>query len=350
LGKELIAIGIKALGDSPIGWRFMSTVFGALTVTGTYIAALALFRTQLSAMTVALLTGTNHLVYVQSRIAMLDTFLAGFLVWSIALGLIAFFPLFSLCKSKWALYGSGVLLGLALSCKWIAIIPWGMLIILGALPNSRAEFGGITIFLAWILTPLLTYYLSFLPFLWIPKTDGSMFSVYDILIQMQYKMWDGQLRVGTSHPYSSHWYQWPLMNRPIWYSFEPSDDKRWVRGVLLIGNPVVLWGGLAALGWTLRDAFRCRSFSALWIIGAYLALTLCWVLIPRKIAFFYYYYPSAIMLSFAWAYFLKERSLSIHAFIVATSVAFFIYFFPILAGLKIPFNDYLRWMWFQSWI
>ena len=29
LGKELIAIGMAIFGDQPLGWRFMSTIFGA---------------------------------------------------------------------------------------------------------------------------------------------------------------------------------------------------------------------------------------------------------------------------------------------------------------------------------
>jgi dolichyl-phosphate-mannose-protein mannosyltransferase len=36
LGKIFMAIGIAAFGDRPIGWRVMSTVFGALSFVGRY--------------------------------------------------------------------------------------------------------------------------------------------------------------------------------------------------------------------------------------------------------------------------------------------------------------------------
>src|SRR5262245_53901289 len=36
LGKMIMAVGIAVFGDRQLGWRFMSTVFGALTLVGMY--------------------------------------------------------------------------------------------------------------------------------------------------------------------------------------------------------------------------------------------------------------------------------------------------------------------------
>ncbi len=393
LGKELIALGMALFGDRPIGWRFMSTVFGALTVAGTYVAGLALFRTQLSAVFVALITGFNNLVYVQARIAMLDTFMAGFLVWSFAFGLRALFPLDSAVPDGTAPEGrrrdlafSGVALGLACACKWFALVPWAALLALMAAyrllhfwkvrfdsparTHSTSTFfplpeSGLSVwdFLkAWVLLPVAAYYATFLPFLWTHKANGNAHSLSEILFTMQKRMWNGQLRVISPHPYSSTWLQWPLMSRPIWYAFVPFEEKRWVRGVVLIGNPLVLWGGLAALLFTTWDWIRTRSFAAFWILTTYCALTLSWAVIPRKIAFFYYYYPSALILGFAWTYALQRITnesaephqrrvgLVLHLLILAGTVALFAYFLPVLAAWKIPFTEYRNWMWFRRWI
>ncbi len=393
LGKELIALGMGIFGDRPIGWRFMSTIFGAFTVVGTYAAGAALFRTQLSALFVALMTGFNNLVYVQARIAMLDTFMMAFLVWAFALGLCAFFPLHAPASLEAGrarrlrnLNRSGIAIGLACACKWFAIIPWITLIGVGALyrlmkawsvrfdsPTPRTslpaffplevqDFTFRELLGAWLLIPLAAYYATFLPFLWIIKNDGNAFTVRDILVRMQWRMWDGQLRVVSPHPYSSTWAQWPLMTRPIWYAFDASGDKQFVRGVALIGNPLVLWGGLAALAWTFWDWIRTRTFAAFWIVATYGTMTFSWALIPRKIAFFYYYYPSAILLGFAWAYVLQRNSedlgpedspqlpLVLHLIVLAGTLALFVYFLPILSAWKIPFSEYRSWMWFRSWI
>jgi len=393
LGKELIALGMGIFGDRPIGWRFMSTLFGALTVVGTYVAGAALFRTQLSALFIALMTGFNNLVYVQARIAMLDTFMMAFLIWAFALGLCAFFPLHASPTTEQGrsqrlknLDRSGIALGLACACKWFAIIPWATLIGVGALyrlmrawsvrfdsprsktalpaffPLEQEPFSLRELLRAWFFIPIAAYYATFIPFLWIIKNDGNAFTVRDILVRMQWRMWDGQLRVVSPHPYSSSWLQWPLMTRPIWYAFDASPDKQSVRGVALIGNPLVLWGGLVAMAWTLWDWLRARTFAGFWILATYASMTFSWALIPRKIAFFYYYYPSAILLSFAWAYVLQRNSedlepedspqlpLVLHLIVLAGTLALFVYFLPILSAWKIPFSEYRSWMWFRSWI
>ncbi|MBU6376248.1 MAG: phospholipid carrier-dependent glycosyltransferase [Bdellovibrionales bacterium] len=395
LAKQLIALSMAIFGDQPLGWRFMSTVFGALTITGTYVAALALFRTQLAALFTALITGFNCMVYVQSRIAMLDTFMMGFLIWAMALGLCAFFPLFPDLSPESEhrrrlknLNLSGVALGLACACKWFSVIPWlslgaiagiyqlfrswGITFGRSTVKSELAEFyplppTGIPLsrfIRAWISIPVLVYFSTFIPFLWITtNATGHTYSIKDILFSNQLRMWTGQLNVVSPHPYSSTWTQWPLMSRPIWYAFEPSPDKQWVRGVLFICNPVVIWAGLLAMLWTFFDWLWSRTFAALWISATYATLTFSWMLIPRKLAFFYYYYPAGILLSFAWTYMLhclfrnssrpsrsSRASLIAHLVVLALTLGFFIYFFPILSAWKIPNNSYDRWMWFRSWI
>jgi dolichyl-phosphate-mannose-protein mannosyltransferase len=44
LAKIIMAAGIKAFGDNPLGWRIMSTLFGSLTLVGMYFLALAIFN------------------------------------------------------------------------------------------------------------------------------------------------------------------------------------------------------------------------------------------------------------------------------------------------------------------
>jgi dolichyl-phosphate-mannose--protein O-mannosyl transferase len=80
LGKQLIALGIDAFGFDPFGWRVAAAVAGTLTVGMIGLLAFFLFRSDLWAAVAALLLATEHLHFVQSRIAMLDVFLTMFVV------------------------------------------------------------------------------------------------------------------------------------------------------------------------------------------------------------------------------------------------------------------------------
>ena len=176
---------------------------------------------------------------------------------------------------------------------------------------------------------------------------------------MQKKMWEGQLRVVTAHPYMSTWTDWPLLKRPIWYAFDKEGEKdAFVRGVILLGNPLIMWTGVLAVLVCLHDWISERRREAFLIATFYAALYLCWIIIPRKVSFYYYYYPAGMVLSFALAY-VFERAERIGPIkqvraagliFLGASLAVFIYFFPILSALKIEAANFQRWMWFRTWI
>src|SRR5690606_7740323 len=89
-----------------------------------YAWGLAVFRLRNVALFVAAITLFNQLLYVQARIAMLDTFMFGFLVWAMA----AFCAGWSTQQKPGTLLKlhafSGVFFGLAIACKWSAMVPW----------------------------------------------------------------------------------------------------------------------------------------------------------------------------------------------------------------------------------
>ena len=284
LGKFFMAIGIGLFGDRPIGWRVMSTLFGALTLVGMYFWGHALFKKEKYARYVAAITFVNQLLYVQSRIGMLDTFMCAFLVWALAIFTEAWDVKVPerLVRRKFLI--AGVLFGLAMACKWFAVIPlftclglcmgvyvfkyWGVTLgqpqttvqTAGKKKEPEAEkiekaededfyspelWKGVKVWEPWLyfgIVPLIPYFLSFFPYFFF---DQNALSFTD-LISLQFRMWADQLRVVNSHPYMSQWKDWPLMTRPIWYAFDSEPDNM-VRGVLLLGNPAIMWGGLVAL-------------------------------------------------------------------------------------------------------
>jgi len=113
LAKEFMAPSIRTFGDAPLGWRYPSVVFGSLAIVAMYLCGLALFAAQGPALATALLTLLNQMVFVQSRIAMLDVYALAFGL----LGIAAFIHGFGKQKPEIAFALAGLAFGLARACK-----------------------------------------------------------------------------------------------------------------------------------------------------------------------------------------------------------------------------------------
>jgi dolichyl-phosphate-mannose--protein O-mannosyl transferase len=150
----------------------------------------------------------------------------------------------------------------------------------------------------------------------------------------------------------SAWPSWPLLVRPVWFLFEKVGDDRF-QAVILLGNPLVLWPALPALAVCLRDWVVSRRADALLILAFYLGPWLAWAMLSRKIAFLYYYLPSATVASLALVYVLTRGRTPrwlLWAF-VALAAAGFAVMVPIsVAPFETSMAFYRRLMLFQSWI
>ncbi len=80
LGKWMIALGIKLFGYNAIGYRFSSALFGTASVVITAAIALLLFGSVGWTYVAGLLLATESLNFVQSRVALLDIFVAFWVV------------------------------------------------------------------------------------------------------------------------------------------------------------------------------------------------------------------------------------------------------------------------------
>lgn len=360
LGKLIIAAGVHIFGDQPVGWRAMSAIFGVMTLLGIFLLGHLVFQSRLSAIFVTLISLFNNFIFVQSRIAMLDIFMVAFMVWAVY-----FFTLSIKQKNcKWSqlfLYLAGICLGLANSCKWFVLVFWASLWIF-ILLNWKRNFGWskTNLILALGVTPVVAYMVTFLPYLLISRASGLPFTLVDLFSHFQWEIWSGQRRVTQSHPYQSPWYHWPLMIRPIWYFYEEIPGGT-IKGIALIGNPVVVWGGLVSLFWLIKDSFRKSFNTAKVIVGLYLISLFSWWLIPRKITFFYYYFPSLIILGFALTYIFREGpnrffsnksglSFLLQMVFLVFTIIMFIYFYPILSASSISRPQLEHRFWFQTWI
>jgi dolichyl-phosphate-mannose-protein mannosyltransferase len=354
LGKELIGVGISAFGDNPFGWRIVSTVFGSLTVLAMYLFALLLFRSQKTALWVAVLTCVNNLLFVQSRIAMLDGFMVAFLFW----GMIAYWTALEVLRSqlpgfKWTarqlLIFTGVMMGLATACKWFAAFPLAaqiaLLLYLKFQYSEQCKSISLTQISGYLIAlPITCYFLTYTPMLSHYKPN-LLIGVYET-----HSAVFGFYKTALNHPYTSSWWSWPLLLRPISYAFDKADEG-FVNEIFLVGNPLIMWAGLLAIMYCLWRTLKKNHWEAGIIFASFAFLYFPWAFTTRSLGFFYYYFPPSMILSLALAYAfqygLKQRG---RWLFLTASILIFAYFYPVLSGVKIPMKDFSHWAWFRSWI
>jgi dolichyl-phosphate-mannose-protein mannosyltransferase len=361
LAKQLIALSIRGFGDDPLGWRYPAVLFGSLAIVAMYFCGLALFAAQGPAIAAALIAFFNQMLFVQSRIAMLDIFALTFGLFGVA----AFMHGFRQSRPHRWFAGAGLAFGLAAACKWSGLFGMATCIVIVAAirlmqgwrtqfadgnaddwyrPNMWLDLRWTHLAACFVLIPAVVYLATFVPiFGW---------SIPDILEAQRRIFNDNTTSAIAGHTYMSSWPSWPLLIRPVWYLFDRISDDR-IAAVVFLGNPLVLWPALPALAVTLRDWIVARRADAFLILSFYAGPYLAWALLPRALSFLYYYLPSATLASLALVYVLRRGNASrwlLWAF-VALAFAGFVVMLPITAAfVGTSMQTFNRLMIFQSWI
>jgi dolichyl-phosphate-mannose-protein mannosyltransferase len=161
----------------------------------------------------------------------------------------------------------------------------------------------------------------------------------------------GDLPPPLARRYQSKWWTWPLMLRPMCYSFVSvqAGDSKTVRDIIFLGNPLIMWGGLAACLWCLLRFLRHRRRADFLVLFFYAMFSACWAAVPPRTMFYYYYYPAALALSLVWVVAL-DRSPALRCAVLALAGGLFLYFLPVISMASIPYDAWMSRMWFRSWI
>ena len=246
----------------------------------------------------------------------------------------------------------------------------------------------------------ITYLAVFFPHYWFGWWGGieDLFKYYSDIV------WYEKSVSSATHPYSSPWWSWPLMLRPIayWQNFPKTGDVQTVWGG---GNPLLWWGALTAITITAVQALERPSLTRWFLVIGYLSFLLIWAWIGRTLFLYHYmasvyfgYLALAILLGecfkeraepwehfallltmtpvfflgmplkWAWltfplvvvAYFvflLRTRYAGryVASVFVAVALILFVYYFPIWVGMPISREGYYARMWLsaaglRSWI
>lgn len=360
LGKELIAAGMALFGDRPFGWRIFPAIFGALGLfafmRGMWFASQSRFATVAG----GILLATAIPLFIQSRIAMLDVFMASFTL--VALWLCAA-AVREPERARWRLAGAGIALGLAMGAKWnaipVAVLP-GLAFLAFRIHSARGNFlfatrgspvpgMGLQEAALWLgLVPLLAYAATFLPAYFYadrPLGDEGLIAYHRDMLSLQ-------TQVLKQHPYESTWPQWVGNTRAIWYLYENVDDAQ--RGVLLVGNPFTMLVGLIAMAWCAFAGIFQRRWDALAVFALYAGSLGFWIFAAKSVQFYYHYFLPSCFLMAALALgldeFWKRKARVVPIATLAISAALFAWFYPILsaAPLEGP-QSFEKWMWYAGW-
>ena len=361
LAKQLIALSIDVFGDTPLGWRYASALFGALAIVGVYLCGLALFGAQSAAIAAAMIAFFNQMVFVQSRIAMLDIFALAFGLFATA----AFLRGFHEWRPQLWFGLAGLASGLAAACKWSGLFVLATCMVVVAAvrlmqgwrvrfldagdqdwyrPDLWPDFKLAHFAVCFVLIPATVYFATFVPL--------YGFSLLEIWEAQRRIFGDNTTTAIAGHTYMSAWPSWPLLVRPVWFLFDKIGEDE-ISAVVMLGNPLVLWPMLGALAFALRDLLVARRRDAFLVLAFYFGPYLAWALLPRTLAFLYYYLPAATFGSLALVYMLRRGDSPrwlLWGF-VAVACAGFAAMLPISAAfIGTSMATFTRLMIFQSWI
>lgn len=327
LGKLIIAAGMLALGNNPFAWRITGLLFATGAIPLMYLLTRRLFKNEWLGITASILLAVDFMHYTEARMGTGETFLFCFLM------LMFFFFLRYLQtppeeSNGRDLFLSILFLGMAFTVKWTAIFAFIAIIILLVIfkrrfwlkPNELAGFlgGGLATMVIYIAA-YCTYFIN-----------GS--SLTDI-IQLQFTMYGYHSGLEATHPYSSQWWSWPLMLRPVWLSTAEIDGLR--SSILLFGNPITWWSAIIAIPYISWRVIKQREMNAAFIVIAFFALWLPYILISRAL-FIYHYYPAVLFVILSIVYCLnriQRRWITISYVVLAILV--FTFFFPVISGIPV---------------
>ncbi len=334
LAKLGMVIGMKVFGENSFGWRIPGALLGVGSVFLVYLLAKILFEDEGVALISAGVFSLDGLTLVMSRIGMNDSYILFFSLLSIYLFIKGNTSGPKGHTAQWDFW-SAIAFGLALSSKWSAIWAIPILGIIWLWRKKKFTKSILWFFVLPFVIYLLSYFDMFL--------TGHNLSIW---WEMQKQMWWYHTGLKATHPYSSPWWSWPFLIRPI-YLYTSEEVGGMVSRIYAMGNPFVFWFGFASVMLSLVYAYFEKNKKLGLVVFSYLIFFVPWALSPR-IMFLYHYRPSIPFLAIATGYVLR-RNPKLIAYFLVPSALLFIYFYPHWAGLQIPLWLDKSYYWIGSW-
>jgi len=376
--EPVLSSGINLLDISPVSYRWLNVIAGTAIIYLAYKLCIELFDKKHLALLAALFFALDGSLLVDSRFGLINVYLSLF-------GLLSVLFLLQYFKGKgnltFLLIGCFTL-GLTFSIKWNGLGFWLMsmlfaLFILFLNKHLSKDLKEVSLnpgqnFKTYFLCMLFIPFIGYLIF-WTPDIFMNGTNVVDRHFQMFFYHTDYADQ--KYHPYSSSWFTWPIMLRPIAYYFSSQEmldvsgsTIKMYTAVHLFPNPALaLFSSIAifvmSLNWLnsfsrfiSSKAYDSDFVATTFILFGYYANFLPWALVSRS-AFIYHYQASACFSFIALAYLLYRISLkerleykALYVISLSSILIAAIYWLPIQIGLDISEEAFYSRMWLESWI
>lgn len=410
VGKWLIGGGIEIFGMTPVGWRIAAALAGALTVFLLARLVVNLTGSAAAGTLAGLLLAVDGLHFTMSRIAMLDVFLTLWIVAAVGClvadrkRLVAGVPPGWI--RPWQL-AAGLCFGLAIGTKWSGLsllAVFGLAFVIWEVSVRTDLHGrwvtrllriGLPAFGRIVGIAAVAYVVSWSGWLanaevyeeqygevetWGTYLESDERHTGQALRSLwnyhQHRMWSfhtGDYLAEQDHSYQSHPAGWPLMLRPVsaYADFgvparncgAPADSDC-VAHISLAGNPLVWWGGAAALVASAIGWARTRRWTWGVPVLGFAAGWLPWFASTDRPIFSFY---ATVMVPFTamalalvahriwcWAWHRGRRSTVVAgtgiALFSAAAVGMLFFLWPVLTGELIPRSEWSLRMLLPSWI
>ena len=373
LGKIFIALGIKLFGMTPFGWRFAGAFFGVLIIPVIYIFAKEIFKSRRAAALAAILLSVDFMHFTMSRIATIDSFASFF-------ALLMFLFMYKFMQTDLTemhsvlkyLFLTGLTFGIGIAVKWTCVYSGAGLFVLFLIYmirvyKMREQYENYTkktvkiilcCVLYFVIIPALVYWVSYMPYAFLKSGNEKI----TVMFKIQKDMLEYHKNLDATHFFSSMWYQWPIMYKPIWFLSETYAERGTISSISAFGNPVIWWTSISAAAVFaaifIKKARKGENTSDLtFLTVGWLAQYLPWFFVTR-VVFIYHYYNSVPFIILILVYVIKHlydnakskklAEYSVYAFTAAAIIAF-IAFFPVISGIPMS-PAYARALtWFPTW-
>ncbi len=359
LGKFMMTWWVQLTDLNPFQWRFINAFFGLLLC-----CLICLMLLDLTGNLNIVVLGSLFVVFdfsrvTMSRIATIDMMTTFFMAGSywflgrIVRDFVRFDHSRITIKNT---IGLALFLSLAISIKWNAVftvaacgLVLGSLIVhrLASKKNMDLKNIFLSLIIIFLVAPVSIYFLSFQPFHWYLSTGYSV----EKFLQDQVNMYQYHSNLKATHGFSSPFWSWPFIQRPMWFYTDKAVNEGWYYTISVLGNPAVWWGIFPAIAFLFYKKYFTRNPESLVFFLAFSAQYFCWI-IASRITFIYHYLPSAIfgsiLLAVAINEILKTTKILVYVYFAAI-IGCVVGFWPVVTGLKIPhfYADSLKW--FSTW-
>ena len=404
LGKLIIGLGILVFGMNPFGWRILGVLAAAAMIPIMFLFGKRMFKSSAAGFIAAFLMAFDFMHFALARLATGEIYL---LLFSLLMFYFAF-DYFSqreevveaeegvrkMGASK-ALFLSIIFFGLGFAVKWTAVFGLIALLILVIVSNVRQKkpiFSDYKPILAGLFVSAAIYIATYIPYMLaggghglidihrlplyvgylseyissgtISTTPFTTLTVFDL----QLRMFGYHAGIEATHPYSSPWWSWPLMLKPLWLYSNTLDGM--VSTIVLMGNPALWWCGIPAIiligakfaANKIKKTGGVYDFVFLFILIPFLLQWLPYILITR-ILFIYHFVANVPFMIFAVTYWLnlpfgkewssKNRILFFKCVVIAfliLTAGLLVLFYPVISGYPVAYAYKESLQWLSGWV